>query len=303
MTRRGWALFLVMGVIWGVPYAMIRIAVQDLDPIVVAFGRTLIGGLLLLPIALYTKALAPVFRRWRPLLLYTLVEITGPWFLIGYAETTLHSSTVGLLIAAVPLIAMVIVTKLGHERFDARRVAGLMVGFAGVAALVGLDIDLSNPAAVGAIGLTTIGYAVGPIFIDRALADLPPMGVVTGSLLLAAAIYAPFTGWVWPSHITADSAWSVLGLAVICTASAFLFFFALIAEVGPARATVVTYINPAVAILLGVTALDEPLTAGMMIGFPLVVLGSIFGTARSRDEAGPDAVPDAPKAVAGLPER
>jgi drug/metabolite transporter (DMT)-like permease len=305
MTRRGWTLFLAMGLIWGVPYAMIRVAVRDLDPIVVAFGRTLIGGLLLLPVALYARALAPVLRRWRPLLLYTLVEITGPWFLIGYAETTLNSSTVGLLIAAVPLIAVVIVTVLGHDRFDARRVIGLLVGFAGVAALVGLDVDLGNPAALAAIGLTTIGYAVGPIVIDRALADLPPLGVVTGSLLLAAAIYAPFAGWLWPSRITADAAWSVLGLAVICTAAAFLFFFALIAETGPARATVITYINPAVAILLGVTALDEPLTAGMAIGFPLVILGSVLGTARGRDEAARADLPApaAPEAAAQLPER
>ncbi|WP_051175685.1 DMT family transporter [Nocardia exalbida] len=305
MTRRGWTLFLAMGLIWGVPYAMIRVAVRDLDPIVVAFGRTLIGGLLLLPVALYARALAPVLRRWRPLLLYTLVEITGPWFLIGYAETTLNSSTVGLLIAAVPLIAVVIVTVLGHDRFDARRVIGLLAGFAGVAALVGLDVDLENPAALAAIGLTTIGYAVGPIVIDRALADLPPLGVVTGSLLLAAAIYAPFAGWLWPSRITADAAWSVLGLAVICTAAAFLFFFALIAEAGPARATVITYINPAVAILLGVTALDEPLTAGMAIGFPLVILGSVVGTARGRDEAARADLPApaAPEAAARLPER
>ncbi|MEU1547611.1 DMT family transporter [Nocardia sp. NPDC005745] len=305
MTRRGWTLFLAMGLIWGVPYAMIRVAVRDLDPIVVAFGRTLIGGMLLLPVALYARALAPVLRRWRPLLLYTLVEITGPWFLIGYAETTLNSSTVGLLIAAVPLIAVVIVTVLGHDRFDARRVIGLLAGFAGVAALVGLDVDLGNPAALAAIGLTTIGYAVGPIVIDRALADLPPLGVVTGSLLLAAAIYAPFAGWLWPSRITADAGWSVLGLAVICTAAAFLLFFALIAEVGPARATVITYINPAVAILLGVTALDEPLTAGMAIGFPLVILGSVLGTARGRDEAARADLPApaAPEAAARLPER
>ncbi|MBF6469158.1 DMT family transporter [Nocardia beijingensis] len=305
MTRRGWALFLVMGVIWGVPYAMIRVAVEDLDPIVVAFGRTLIGGLLLLPVALFSRALAPVFRRWRPLLLYTLVEITGPWFLIGYAETTLHSSTVGLLIAAVPLIAVVIVTALGHDRFDARRLLGLLIGFAGVTALVGLDVDLGNPAAIAAIGLTTIGYAVGPIVINRALADLPPLGVVTASLLLAAAIYAPFAGWLWPARVTADASWSVLGLAVICTAAAFLLFFALIAEVGPARATVITYINPAVAIMLGVTVLDEPLTAGMAIGFPLVILGSVLGTASGRDKAArtEPATPAAPEAAAQLPER
>ncbi|WP_157114553.1 DMT family transporter, partial [Nocardia niwae] len=158
---------------------------------------------------------------------------------------------------------------------------------------------------IAAIGLTTIGYAVGPIVINRALADLPPLGVVTGSLLLAAAIYAPFAGFLWPVRIPADAAWSVLGLAVICTAAAFLFFFALIAEIGPARATVITYINPAVAILLGVTALDEPLTAGMAIGFPLVIIGSVLGTAGSRDKAAREgsAMPAAPEAAAPLPER
>lgn len=289
MTKRGWALFLAMGVIWGVPYAMIRIAVADFDPIVVAFGRTFLGALLLLPVALYTKTLAPVFRRWRPLLLYTLVEITGPWLFIGFAETTLNSSTVGLLIAAVPLIAVVIVTTLGHDRFDARRTIGLIIGFAGVAALVGLDIDLREPAAIGAIALTTIGYAIGPIIINRALADLPPMGVVTGSLILAAVIYLPFAALRRPSHFPADASWSVLGLAVICTAAAFLVFFALIGEVGPARATVITYINPAVAILLGVTLLNEPLTIGMGIGFPLVILGSVLGTARAPEQ--PSATP------------
>ncbi|MEV0294330.1 DMT family transporter [Nocardia sp. NPDC050710] len=293
MTRRGWVLFLAMGLIWGVPYAMIRIAVEDLDPMVVAFGRTLIGGLLLLPIALYAKALTPVLRRWRPLLLYTLVEITGPWLLIGYAETTLNSSTVGLLIAAVPLIAVLIMSRLGHEKFDQRRILGLIIGFAGVAALVGLDVDLSDPAAIGAIGLTTIGYALGPIIINRSLADLPPLGVVTASLVLATLIYAPFVALRWPTRFTADAAWSVLGLAVICTAVAFLVFFALIGEVGPARATVITYINPAVAILLGVTALNEPLTAGMAIGFPLVILGSILGTARAKTAVAGELTPTA----------
>ncbi|MEV0249676.1 DMT family transporter [Nocardia sp. NPDC050712] len=296
MTRRGWVLFLAMGVIWGVPYAMIRIAVEDFDPFVVAFGRTVLGGLILLPIALYMKVLTPVLRRWKPLLAYTLVEITGPWFLIGYAETTLNSSTVGLLIAATPLIAVVMVLVMGNESFDGRRMLGLIVGFGGVAALVGLDVDLSNPAAIGAIALTTIGYALGPIIIARSLTDLPPMGVVTASLLLAAIIYAPIAVLRRPEHYPADATWSVAGLAVLCTALAFLVFFALISEVGPARATVITYINPAVAILLGVTALNEPLTAGMAIGFPLVILGSILGTARARGAAPKDAPPVLPAA-------
>ncbi|WP_433667509.1 DMT family transporter [Nocardia sp. CA-136227] len=289
MSKRGWLLFLGMGVIWGVPYAMIRVAVGEFDPVFVAFGRTLLGALVLLPVALFTKVLWPVLREWRWVLVYTLVEITGPWLLIGHAETRLTSSTVGLLIAAVPLIAIVITTRLGHEGLDPRRILGLVIGFAGVTALVGLDIDMSNLGALVAIGVSVIGYALGPIIIDRKLKELPPIGVVTASLVFAATLYLPFTLWRMPSHFPAGATWSVVGLGLLCTALAFVVFFALIGEVGPSRATVITYINPAVALLIGVSLLNEPLTAGMAIGFPLVILGSILGTARAKRPE--DAVP------------
>ncbi|MGZ5652280.1 MAG: DMT family transporter, partial [Usitatibacter sp.] len=131
MSKRGWILFLALGVIWGMPYLLIRVAVESIDPLVVAFGRTLIGSLILLPVALHRDALRPAFRRWRALLAFTLIEISGPWLLLGHAETRLNSSTTGLLIAMVPLFAAVIVTKLGHDRLDARRIAGLVIGFAG----------------------------------------------------------------------------------------------------------------------------------------------------------------------------
>jgi drug/metabolite transporter (DMT)-like permease len=282
MTRRGWLLFGTLSVIWGVPYLLIKIAVADVDPLIVAFGRTVLAALLLLPIALYRRALVPVFRRWKWLLIYTVVEISGPWLLLGHAETRLNSSTAGLLLAVVPMIAAIILTVTGHDRFDARRIIGLLIGFAGVACLVGFDIHVDDLAAVGAVMLVAVGYALGPIIINRKLADLPTMGVITASLIVAAALYAPFSIWLWPARITAPAAWSIVGLAVVCTAVAFLVFFALIAEAGPARATVITYINPAVAITLGVLLLNEPFTAGMAIGFPLVILGSVLATARAR---------------------
>ena len=281
MSKRGWILFLALGVIWGMPYLLIRIAVESIDPLVVAIGRTAIGALLLLPMTLHRNALAPAFRRWKWLLAFTLVEISGPWLLLGHAETRLNSSTTGLLIAIVPLIAAVIVTRLGHDRLDGRRIAGLFIGFAGVATLVGLDIHLSDFLAVGAIILASIGYAIGPIIIDRKLRDVPPMGVVTASLILATLLYAPFAPFLWPAQTTWAAAGSVIGLGIICTATAFLLFFALIAEVGPARATVITYVNPVVAIALGVALLNEPLTLGMAIGFPLVIVGSILGTGKT----------------------
>lgn len=280
MTRRGWSLFAALSVIWGIPYLLIKIAVTDVDPLIVAFGRTFIGGLLLLPIALYRRALMPVIRRWKWLLLYTVVEISGPWLLLGRAETRLNSSTAGLLIAIAPMISAIVLTSAKHDRLDRRRVAGLAIGFAGVAALVGLDIQADDLAAVGALLLVAVGYATGPIIINRKLNDLPPMGVIAASLILAAMLYAPFTPAARPERITAPAAWSIVALAVVCTAVAFLVFFALIAEAGPARAIVITYINPAVAITLGVLLLDEPMTIGMAIGFPLVIVGSILATSR-----------------------
>ena len=290
MSNRGWALFLALGLVWGMPYLLIRIAVADFDPLFVAFSRTLIGTLLLLPVAWYRGQLVPALRAWQWLLIYTVIEISVPWLLLGHAERRLNSSTAGLLVAVVPLMAAVITSRLGHEHLEPRRLLGLSIGFAGVAALVGLDVHMSDFVAVIAVLVTALCYAIGPIIIARKLADVPPLGVITASLLLATLLYAPFAPWLWPPQITAPAAWSVVGLGVICTALAFILFFALIAEVGPARATVITYVNPAVAILLGALVLAEPLTLGMAIGFPLVIAGSILGTSRARAREEPDQV-------------
>src|SRR4051812_1076729 len=149
MSKRGWILFIVLGVLWGMPYLLIRIAVGSIDPLVVAGSRTLIGALLLLPVALHRNALGAAFRNWKWLLAFTLIEISVPWVMLGHAETRLNSSTAGLLIA-VPLFAALIVTRLGHERLESRRLLGLGLGFAGVALLVGLDIRFSDLLAVAA---------------------------------------------------------------------------------------------------------------------------------------------------------
>ena len=288
MTKRAWLLFIALGVLWGMPYLLIRIAVSAVDPLVVAGSRTLIGALLLLPIAWHRKVLLAGFRKWQWLLAYTLLEINIPWLLLGHAETRLNSSTAGLLLAVVPLFAALIVTRLGHESLEPRRLLGLGIGVAGVALLVGMDIHFSDLPAVAATMVVALCYAIGPIVVDRKLKDVPAIGVVTASLIVATLLYAPFAPMVWPEHIPASAAWSVVGLGVLCTATAFLVFFALIAEAGPARATVITYVNPAVAIVLGAVVLSEPLTLGMVIGFPLVIVGSVLGTSRVRTDAQPE---------------
>jgi drug/metabolite transporter (DMT)-like permease len=282
VTRRGALLFAAMCVIWGIPYLLIRVAVRELAPVTLVFGRTVVGALLLTPVAAWRGELRPLLARWKPLLAYTAVEVAIPWVLLARAEARLTSSLTGLLIAAVPLVGALIVTLTGErERQGGRRWIGLLVGIGGVAALVGLDVGQISVVALIEVALVAVGYAVGPIILSRSLAELPVFGVVAASLLVSAIVYAPFAAFRMPGAMpSAHVVESVLGLAVICTALAFVVFFALIAEVGPVRATVITYVNPAVAAVLGVTILSEHITAGMVVGFALVLGGSVLATGR-----------------------
>ena len=203
-----------------------------------------------------------------------------PWWLLGHAETKLTSSLTGLLIAAVPLVGALIVTLSGERaRLGLRRWLGLLVGIVGVGAIVGLDIGEIDLLALGEVALVAVCYAVGPLILARRMGGLPALGIVAASLAISALFYAPLAAANWPSTFpSAHVVESVVGLAVVCSAAAFLIFFALIREVGPLRATVITYVNPAVAAALGVTLLNEPLTIGMVIGFALVLTGSVLAT-------------------------
>jgi drug/metabolite transporter (DMT)-like permease len=278
-----------MCVIWGLPYLMIRVAVRELAPVTLVFFRTALGAVLLAPFAAWRGELRPLLARWWPVLTYTVVEVVIPWVLLARAETKLTSSLTGLLIAAVPLVGAVVVGLTGaRERQGTRRWFGLLVGIGGVAALVGLDIGQVNALAVAEIGCVAVCYAVGPIILSRTLSDVPALGVVAASLVIATPLYAPFAAFSLPSSMPSSHVVeSVVGLAVICTAIAFLLFFALIAEVGPVRATVITYVNPAVAAVLGVTILSEHLSAGMLFGFALILVGCVLATGR-----GPAPVPE-----------
>jgi drug/metabolite transporter (DMT)-like permease len=280
MTRRGALLFAAMCVIWGIPYLQIRVAVRELSPVTLVVARTLVASALLLPLAAYRRELRIERRHWPPLLAFTGIEISLPWLLLAKAETRLTSSLTGLLIAAVPLVGAVLTTFTGErERHGGRRWAGLLVGVAGVAAIVGFDIHGASVLPLVEIAGVATCYAVGPIILSRWLDDAPSLGVVTISIGLAALAFLPFAAFSLPDGFPGwkvDA--SVVGLGVVCTAIAFVLFSQLIAEVGPVRATVITYVNPAVAAALGVTILGEPLTAGMGIGFALVLAGSVLAT-------------------------
>jgi drug/metabolite transporter (DMT)-like permease len=283
MTRRGWLLFLAMCVIWGIPYLLIKVAVREFTPSALVLSRTALGALIMLPIAITRGQLKPLLPRWRPLVAYSVVEIAIPWLLLGHAELKLSSSLTGLLVASVPLVGAVLARFTGdHERLQVRRVVGLLVGLAGVGALVGLDFNQIDLVSVGLVFVVAVCYAVGPRILSRQLSEAPPLGVVTASLALTALIYLPFGASQLPHHWpSAKVTASVITLAVVCTALAFILFLALIAEVGPVRATVITYVNPAVAVILGVALLGESFTAGTAIGFALVLAGSFLATRRT----------------------
>jgi drug/metabolite transporter (DMT)-like permease len=288
MTRRGWLLFAAMSVIWGIPYLLIKIAVKHVEPPVVVFGRTSIASVVLLVLAARTDALRIALRHWRPVLAFAAIEMGAPWLLLTNAEKRLPSGLTGLLVACVPLFGALAAYTLGdHAALRPARLLGIAIGLGGVALLVGGDLRTGAHGipwwSVGQVMLVCVGYAIGPFIVSRRLADVPSIGVVSVSLAAVAIVVAPLAWSARPTHAPPASAWwAVLGLAAVCTGLAFVIFFALIAEIGPTRATLITFANPAIAVVLGALLLDESITFATIGGFVLVITGCWLAT-RSRD--------------------
>jgi len=282
MTRRSLLLFTAMCVIWGIPYLLIRVAVAEISPAMLVFARTAIGALILMPIVIARGGLRGIGRKWIPVLAFAAAEVAGPWLFLFSAEQHISSSLAGLLVSTVPLVGVAVAPFFGNrERMGPLGVGGLALGVVGVAAIVGLDFQASDATALVQMALVVLGYALGPAIIGRFLKGVPSVTVTGLSLAACAVAYAPAAVVQWPHAM--PSAWvlaSVGVLAVVCTAVAFLVFFELISAIGPVRATVITYVNPAVAALLGVMVLNEKFTVGMGIGFALVLGGSILATRR-----------------------
>ena len=297
MSRRAAAMFAGLCVVWGIPYFMIKIAVTEISPFVLVLARTSLAALVLLPLALSRGALPPVLPRWRPLLVFSAVEIAIPWFLLSDAERHLTSSLTGLLVAAVPLVGVgLALLRPDGDRLGPLGLAGLLLGLLGVAALVGLDVQGAQMGAMFEMAGVAVGYALGPVILARWFADTPGLGVTTASLTICALVYVPLAALTWPDHRPSGKVLaSIVGLAVVCTSVAFLMLFELVGEIGPVRATVFTYVNPAVAVAAGVILLGEPLTPATVIGFVLVLAGSILATRRRRspETSPPTALPQA----------
>ena len=286
MSRRGWTLFLAMAVIWGIPYLLIRVAVRQLDPGVMVLLRTAPASLLLAPIVIARRQIPVLLKNARWIIVFAVVEFGIPWYCMSTAEKHISSSLTSLLICCVPLFA-VLVARVRHtdEHISRRRYLGLGIGAVGVAFLVGLDLRGGSITWIGLMMIVCLGYCFGPMILATKLAHVPGVVVVAGATAFVALCWIPWSVAHWPAHVSGET-WSCMAvLSVVCTATAFLVFFELVKEVGSSRSVVVTYFNTAIAVVLGVIGLHETLTAGIVFGFPLVLVGCIFATSRSKEPA------------------
>jgi len=286
MSRRGWTLFLAMAVIWGIPYLLIRVAVRQLDPGVMVLLRTAPASLLLAPIVIARRQIPVLLQNARWIIVFAVIEFGIPWYCMSTAEKHISSSLTSLLICCVPLFA-VLAQRLRRtgEHISRRRYLGLGVGAVGVAFLVGLDLRGGSITWIGLMMVVCLGYTVGPMILATKLAHVPGVVVVAGATAFVAICWIPWAVVHWPTHVSGET-WSCMAvLSVVCTATAFLVFFELVKEVGSSRSVVVTYFNTAIAVVLGIVGLHEALTAGIVIGFPLVLVGCIFATSRTKEPA------------------
>jgi len=282
MSWRGWLAFVALGIIWGLPYFFIRLAVQELSPFVVAWSRITLAALILLPVAWHRGALRPLKAHLPAVCAFAAVEFVVPFSAISIGERWISSSVTGILIAGVPIIIAFIARFFGvHERLGLRRAVGLVLGLCGVVALLGFG-TISGPlgwAGVGCMIVAAVGYAVGPLIIQKHLRGLDSIGPVAASLAVASAVLVlPAAATLperWPS-VVALSSIAVLG--VLCTAVAMMLMFLLVRDAGASRAAIITYINPLVATLLGVGLLHERLGLGGVIAFAVILAGSWLAT-------------------------
>jgi drug/metabolite transporter (DMT)-like permease len=274
VNRRAWSLFLLVSVLWGIPYFLIKIAIEDMSPVFVVAGRCAVAALVLIPVAAARGTLRALRGRLRVVALIGLVHIVGPFLLITYGETHISSSLTGLLIAVEPVVIALLMSR--AEPLTGPRTTGLVLGCAGVAVLVGLDVSGDRLGLLGAgmVLLAAVGYAIATFLVQRLARGIPAEALSAGASTVAAVVLAPFALLAWPGHAVAGAGLASLAvLGVLCTAVALLAFYGLVATAGSNRAGLVTYVNPVVAVLLGVLLLNEHFGLSTVAGFTLVAAG------------------------------
>jgi drug/metabolite transporter (DMT)-like permease len=287
MSRKSLFYFLLVGFLWGIPYLLMKVAVEEIPPSAIVAGRTLIGAAILIPVALYRKTFKGAVLGFKFVAFYALLEMIGPWILISTAQKKIDSGLAGLLISTVPIFAAIITSLRGdHTVWQFKRMFGIVVGFIGLIAVVGIESFSGNshPASIAMMILAAMGYSYAIIMVTTNLPLVDGIAINGLAMAITSIFWAPLAIAQWPSQVTLKPALSLIALGVLCTALAFLVFFKLLVEIGPARGSLVTYLNTSVAVVLGVIVLNEPITIGLIIGLPLVLIGSYLASKKSESD-------------------
>ena len=286
MTRKSWIQFGIVGFLWGIPYLLMKVAVADIPPPLIVAGRTLIGAAILIPIALRKNTLKDAIKGIKYVIPYAVLEMVGPWILITSAEKEISSGLAGLLVATVPFFASIFSSLRGdHSVWQPKRIFGLVIGFVGIVALVGIEsiTGTSNPKAIAMVILAAIMYAYAVLMVTTNLPGVDGIAINGVAMGLTCLFYTPIAIATWPSNpVSTQAITALVALGVFSTAIAFMLFFIVIVEIGVARGSLTTYVNTAVAVVLGILILNEPITLGIIVGLPMVLLGSYLASRKEK---------------------
>lgn len=286
MSRKSWIQFSIVGFLWGIPYLLMKVAVADIPPPLIVAGRTLIGAAILIPIALHRRSFMDAVRGIKYVLPYAFLEMVGPWILITNAEKEISSGLAGLLVATVPIFATILTSLRGdHSVWAPKRVFGIAIGFVGMIALIGIEsiTGNSNPKAIAMVLLASLLYAYAVLMVTSNLPGVDGVAINGLAMAITCIFYLPISILTWPSNpVSLNAITALIILGIFSTAIAFMLFFIVIAEIGPARGSLTTYVNTAVAVVLGIIILNEPLTLGIIVGLPLVLFGSYLASRKSK---------------------
>jgi len=285
MTRKSWIHFGIVGFLWGIPYLLMKVAVADIPPPLIVAGRTFIGAAILIPIAIKKNTFKDAIKGIRYVAPYAVLEMVGPWILITNAEKDISSGLAGLLVATVPIFSTIFSSLRGdHSVWQPKRIFGLIVGFVGIVALVGIEsiTGSSNPKAIAMVILASIMYAYAVLMITANLPGVDGIAINGVAMAMTSMLYTPIAIAMWPTnHVSINAIAALVALGIFSTAIAFMLFFIVIVEIGPARGSLTTYVNTAIAVVLGIVILGEPITLGIIVGLPMVVLGSYLASRKS----------------------
>lgn len=288
MSRKGWALFALVGLLWGIPYLFMKVAIEELSTAMIVFARLIIGALFLLPLALRSPTLSAVRKFWPYIALYAVLEMVIPWSLITSAQRDLSSGVVALLVATVPIWATLFAHRTGDTTAaEQTRLFGIGIGLVGIVLIVGIESwgDFKNFQALAQVLIASASYAWAVNMVSRRVSGVSGVTINAIAMVMAALVFAPFALQTWPSALPSQAVlWSTLGLGLLCTGVAFWLFFLVLDEIGPARSALVVYPNTAVAVLLGILILSEPITIAIAIGLPLVLIGSYLAGRRPTNQ-------------------